>query len=123
MNRRAAHVPTLDHNLLSLSAFADEIHSFSGDKRGIMIRFKSRTMVFALPLSPRIGQYYILAGRGRSSSKVSDVALATISPRVSPATTEADVSVFHVVFGPVHEENLRETVKRRVVTLAGHLEP
>lgn len=92
-------------------------------KRGITIRFKSGNTLFAPSLSPRISRLSILSGKRRSNFENGDVALTTISPGVSSATTEADINAFQVAFRYIHAKRLCETARRHGVKLVGRLEP
>jgi hypothetical protein len=110
----AAHVPESSHNLLSLSALAEEGHTYSGQKGGLTLTTRAGGKVWF----PRTGKLLTQEGY-QIEPKVDIACAATIVPGDAKAATPTDLNYYHNSHGHTHEELLQKTVKQQGVQLTG----
>ncbi|CAB1109375.1 unnamed protein product [Ectocarpus sp. CCAP 1310/34] len=110
----AAHVPESPHNLLSLSALAEEGHTYSGQKGGLTLTTRAGGKVWF----PRTGKLVTQEGY-QIEPKVDIACAATIVPGDAKAATPTDLNYYHNSHGHTHEELLQKTAKQQGVQLTG----
>ncbi|CAB1119814.1 unnamed protein product [Ectocarpus sp. CCAP 1310/34] len=110
----AAHVPESPHNLLSLSALAEEGHTYSGQKGGLTLTTRAGGKVWF----PRPGKLLTQEGY-QIEPKVDIACAATIVPGDAKAATPTDLNSDHNSHGHTHEELLQKTAKQQGVQLTG----
>ena len=113
-----AHVPSLSYHLLSLRVAADNGHTYTGNKNGVTVKFKTgETLLF-----PSVGRLNFLYAY-RPGALNDENANAVIAPGPEPSNrgTPVDINAFHAAHAHAHEGALRKTAKQMGVTLKGKL--
>ena len=113
-----AHVPSLSYHLLSLRAAADNWHTYTGNKNGVTVKFKTGETLFFLSIGRLNFLYEYHPGALNDEN-----ANAVIAPGPEPSNrgTPVDINAFHGAHANAHEGALRKTAKQMGVTLKGEL--
>ena len=113
-----AHVPSLSYHLLSLIVVADNGHTYTGNKNGVTVKFKTgETLLF-----PSVGRLnFLYAYRPGALNDENVNAVIAPGPEPSNRGTPVDINAFHAAHAHAHEGALRKTAKQRGVTLKGEL--
>ena len=113
-----AHVPSLSYHLLSLRVAADNGHTYTGNKTGVTVKFKTGETLFF----PSVGRLNFLYAY-RPGALNDENANAVIAPGPEPSNrgTSVDINAFHAAHAHAHEGALRKTAKQMGVILKGEL--
>eukprot|EP00752_Nemacystus_decipiens_P011252 g10000.t1 len=119
MITNAAHVPESPYNLVSLTALAEEGHTYAGQQGGVTLTTPDGKEVWF----PRMGK--LLTQHGYQVEPTVDIACAAVLvPGDAQAATPTDLDHFHNSHGHAHEGLLRETAKQQGLLLPeGPLRP
>ena len=113
-----AHVPSLSYHLVSLRVAADNGHTYTGNKNGVTVKFKTGETLFF----PSVGRLNVLYAY-RPGALIDENTNAVIAPGPEPSNqdTPVDINAFHAAHAHAHEGALRKTAKQMGVTLKGEL--
>ena len=113
-----AHVPNLSYHLLSLRVVADNGHTYTGNKNGVIVKFKICEILFS-PSVRRLNFLYAY----RPSALNDENTSAVIAPglELSNRGTPVDIIAFHAAHAHVHKGALRKMTKQMGVPLKGEL--
>ena len=112
------HVPSLGYHLLSLRVAADNGHTYTGNKNGVTVKFKTgETLLF--PSFGRLNFLYAYRPAALNDEKANVV----IAPGPEPSNrgTPVDINAFHAAHALAHEGALRKTAKQMGVPFKGEL--
>ncbi|CAB1112933.1 unnamed protein product [Ectocarpus sp. CCAP 1310/34] len=112
--KRAAHVPGMDLNLISLTSLTEEGHTYAGKPGGLVQTTKAGKEVWF----PQLGKLLSLWGY-QTEPEVDTACAAIIVPGEAKAATPTDLNEFHNSHGHAHERLLRLTAKQQGVELTG----
>ena len=116
----AAHVPSLSYHLLSLKVAADNGHTYTGNKNGVVtVKFKTGETLFF----PSVGGLKFLYAYRPGGALNDENVHAVTAPGTEPSNqgTPVDFNLFHAAHAHAHERALRKTVRQMGVTLKGEL--
>ena len=113
-----AHVPSVSYHLLSLRVAADNGHTYTGNKNGVTVKFKTGETIFF----PSVGRLNFLYAY-RPGALDDENANAVFGPgrESSNRGTPGGINAFHAAHAHAHEGALRKTAKQMSVTLKGEL--
>ena len=111
-----AYVPSLSYHLLSLRVAVDNGHTYTGNKSGVTVKFKTDETLFF----PSVGMLNFLYAYHPGALN-DENANAVIAPGPEPSNrgTPVDINAFHAAHAHAHEGALRKAAKQMGVPLKG----
>ena len=113
-----AHVPSFSYHLLSLRVAANNGHTYTANKNGVTVKFKTGETLF-FPSAGRLNFLYSYRP-GALNDENANAVIAPV-PGLRNRGTPVDINAFHVAHVHAHEGALRKTTKQMGVTLKGEL--
>ena len=115
---KVAHVPSLSYHQVFLRVAVDSGRTYTGNKNGVTVEFKTGETVF-FPSVGRLNFLYAYC----PVALIDENTNAVIAPRPEPSNrgTPADINAFHAAHAHAYEGALRKTAKQMGVTFKGEL--
>ena len=113
-----AHVPSLSYHLLSFRVTADNGPTYTENKPGVTVKFKTGETIFF----PSVGGLnFRYAYRPGALNDENVNAVIAPAPKPSNRGTQVDINAFHTAHAHAHNGALRKTAKPMGVALKGEL--